>query len=178
MDMKRTQEDIKKELEDISPFLSKLRKEPAGFSIPDGYFQQLTAEIMEKAGASSEMIPTTTIWYKRLPNVLSAFFNSVYRPWVAISAFLIVVTLTWFFIQKDSNDSNLAFQNSDLTYSDLTQYVHENIDEFDTEMLIKALSKEEDISLLPYLQLSNKETDEVFEELIDEIDIQDLEDLF
>ena len=45
--MKREEDDIRKELEEISPFLSKMKKENP-FEVPYGYFDKMQREVLEK----------------------------------------------------------------------------------------------------------------------------------
>ncbi|MDV7394163.1 hypothetical protein RZS08_22470, partial [Arthrospira platensis SPKY1] len=49
--MKKDKETLRKELEKEAPFLAQLKDHPEGFSVPEGYFDQLRQNVLRELDA-------------------------------------------------------------------------------------------------------------------------------
>ncbi len=164
-------DNIKKELEEIAPFLAGLKKENP-FEVPSNFFEQLPDQIMEQARLTPvERLPQKISWFDRL----IASFAFMLRPQVAFAA-VCLAALTWtaiFMMQPDSVDQELA-NDSFLVEAD--NYIAANIDEFDTEWLADLAVEETNVAIentTEHLMIDDLEMDE---NLIDEI-MREMEDV-
>lgn len=160
-------DEIKKELEEIAPFLANLKKENP-FEVPANYFEQLPDQLLEQA----KLTPVE----RRAPHVswldrLIASFAFMLRPQVAFGL-ICLVALTWTGIYTWKN------QSQELVLSEATvieNYVNANIDDFDTDILAQvAFDEERTEDLFPEdLDLDEALMDEILDEL-EGVDIEDL----
>jgi hypothetical protein len=164
--MKKNNE-IKDELKKLSPFLSDIKKENA-FKVPKDYFKSLPDKVLDQIQVSkntTEQISAQASWIDRLIENIAVLFQPRYAIGFATALILIVAAI--YINQKPVNQLN---GSSNL----VSQYVEENIDEFDAEMLWEA-------SVFESEENYNDETeddvgsDEYLEELIDELDDSELE---
>ncbi len=164
-------DNIKKELEDIAPFLAGLKKENP-FKVPANFFEQLPDQIMEQARLTPvERLPPKTSWLDRL----IASFAFMLRPQVAFAA-ICLAALTWtviFMMQPDQVDQGLA---NDSFLVDADNYIAANIDEFDTEWLAALAMNDESTDAENTAEEMMIDDLEMDENLIDEI-LEELEDI-
>lgn len=158
---------IKKELEDISPFLAKLKKENP-FEVPANYFERLPDQIMEQARLTRvERPPTKVFWLDRL----TASLAFMLRPQMAF-ALLCLVAFTWAgtYMWK-SQTKTLASQENYIE-----KYIADHIDEFDMEILAQSAfgqSERQENALLNDLEIDEG----LMNEILDELEGADIEDL-
>ena len=167
--MKKKNE-IKDELEKLSPFLSKIKKENA-FKVPKNYFNSLPDEVLKQVQVTSNATEQTTIpssnWLDRLVENIAVLFQPRYAVGFATALVLIVAAV--YFSQQPGNQVNEPYQLA-------SQYVEEHIDDFDAELLWEASVFEGD------LENTEKSNDDIkddyyFNEIIDELDDSELEEL-
>ena len=160
MDQKYTSE-VKEELGKLAPILSGLPKVnpynlPEGYledveekimsqlnlisyetkpSVPDGYFEIVENDILKKSGQLHKA--------SKKSNVISIF---KYRNQIlSIAAVLTFVLTAWFvFTRIEKPETDLALTTGDT--AEYLEYIHDNIGEYDINMLIEqGLIEEEDI---------------------------------
>jgi hypothetical protein len=177
--MKRNtdQSEVQKELQELSPFLAQMRKQDAGFTVPENYFKDLTGEILQKTIATETKLKGTSngrLW---------DFLSSLQIPWqpryamaMAALALLIIAGLVW--LRPTAGDHSLDIAWSDLSVEEMTGYVQANIQEFDLETLVEVAPDMETQSILRGTEIEPDFLDNYLEEIIDDVDIEELEEFF
>ncbi len=166
--------ELQDELNELSPSLSKLDKRE-GFEVPPRYFDRLTDEVLRKAKADTELTKEkqSPQWLQNISNALA----TLWQPRVAISlasVAVLVLAVNFFFNTSSDIDDPLA-GISDISDQELSQYIQENLDEFDADLLADL---GDDFFGDYFLPLNEDELlDQYFEKAIDEIDPDDLEEL-
>ena len=170
------QDDIKKELEQLSPLLRGLKEKGTGFSVPENYFQQLPDQILEQLKPSTqERVTARPIWLENFQQ----FMLSLFQPRFALAlASVLILVVAIIFINPGSNEE--VAMSIDLTEEEISAYIADNIEEFNIDMLIEG--GEIDLGVIsPTNTLSNPEEedlDEYLDEIIDDLDLEELEDMF
>lgn len=164
-------DEIKQELEEISPLLAKLKKDNP-FEVPANYFERLPDQIMEQAKLTPVERPVPQIsWLDRL----IASFAFMLRPQVAFGL-LCLVALTWTSLYLWNNPTEtpgLATTSEEML---IENYIAANIDDFDTEILAEVALEEE--GLEDWMMTDDEEMDEaLMDEILDELEGIDIEDL-
>ena len=180
---------IKKELESLSPFLSKLeKKEDGGFQLPPNYFSKLEDTLLQQSRDLEEQESPMEAWKTWLAAQVEQLF--VNRIAVGALASVIVVVGLFFLFGGDGMSPNepssgpladvsLQVLPDELTNQEIMQYVSDHIDEFDTELIVGSMvSGDHDIIDLEGESFDAEEIDAVIETLVEEIDLQELERLF
>lgn len=128
--------EIEEELKEISPFLANLKKEmpdKAPFKTPKYYFDTLADKVIEKADTKTQSIPPPQYgerpnWFEGLQQWVATWLQPRYA--LAFATVTILAVSGWFFMQKQqSSDLNFA------TTEEIQQYIQENIDDFDLELI-------------------------------------------
>ncbi len=147
--------EIKKELEALSPFLSKIEKKESD-EVPFMYFENLADQVLEKAQPSDQK----TSWI--------ALIKRFYSPKIAmgIATSLLLVAGFWFFQKSKIKTEHYKTIANQITEEEIYEYLEEDIDDFSIETL-----EEMDIDFT----VSFDETDPLDDELLDEI-LDDFED--
>ena len=165
--MKRRKNEIREELENLSPFLSKMKEEKEGFEIPRNYFKSLPNRVFEKLG--NEPSPLA-ISEKSSLGFWSNPFQFILKPRYALAfatlSLLVTAGIFW------TNNSTETAPLADLTSEEIQTYISNNIYEFD-----EALFLESDLGFENFESLENAESDEFLNNIIDDLDIEDLEEL-
>lgn len=179
--MKKRSDNVQEELESLSPFLAKLRKEDPGFKVPEGFFQHLTGEIMEqvrlmpapmvdsgKGGAKAWRPPFIAVWRMlRQPGYALALASVIV---------LVMAGLFWLRPQPGNYAGSVAW--SDISTQEMTEYVEENIQEFELELLVELAPGLEQRSILSGTGIETDMLDEYLEDILNEVEIEELENLF
>ncbi len=160
--------EIKDELKNLSPFLSEIKKKDS-FKVPKNYFKSLPDNVLDQVRITNEASKSVTQanWLDRLIENIAILFQPKYA--VGFATVLILVVATVYLTQKPNNQIDGPYQL-------ISQYIEENIDEFDAEMLWEA-------SVFEPGEVTNDEAfddailDEFFEEIIDDLDDSELEKL-
>lgn len=172
--MKDERQHIEEELESLAPGLARFRKSEAPLEAPPGYFDQLSGEVWKKWQAPEA--PSVAGNPKRrqqwLPHWLAEFWRPGYAYALAGVA-LVVIGLSVFF-RQDASDPSLSGMT--LSAEEIESYIYANLDEFDLSLLA-----EESLPELPENEpvpegdsLQETELDEYFDELLDEIELEEL----
>lgn len=177
--MKRNtdQSEVQKELQELSPLLAQMRKQHAGFAVPENYFQDLTGEILQKTIAS-----TTKAEEKRTGAIVAVLssLRIVLQPRYAMAAaalaLLIIAGLVW--LRPAVGDRSTEIAWSDISVEEMTSYVQANIQEFDLETLVEVAPDLEAQSFLKGAEIEEDVLDQYLEDIIDDVDIEELENLF
>jgi hypothetical protein len=131
--------DVKKELNELSPFLADLKKEDP-FKTPKFYFDTLPDKVLEKARReviTHSASPQLEKYYsltERINNWLSSILQPRYA--VAIATVSLLIVAGWFFM-KQQNKTTIE-STADITKEEIHQYITENIHEFDENLIIEA----------------------------------------
>ncbi len=161
-------EEIRKELEEISPFLSKMKKENP-FEVPYGYFDKMQREVMQKV-KEPEVVASPSLWEQLLGSWLQPRM-----AWGALSIALIAVA--GFFLWPTEQSSTLAGVEGETVEWEAAAnaYLAANIDEFDDELLAElVLTADPAEEILPKEEDLN---DELIDEILNELDDIEIEDL-
>ena len=164
--MKKKNE-INDELKNLSPFLSDIKKENA-FKVPENYFKTLPDKVLEQVQtttSTSEERATQPGWMERLVEIIAVLFQPKYAAGFATALILVIATV--YILQKPAD-------SIDGSYSSINEYVSDNIDEFDAEMLWEASVFETGENARD--ELNNENYNDYFEEIIDEIHKNELPD--
>ncbi len=170
--------DVREELEDLSPFLSGLKKQQ-NFQVPDQYFEQLPDDLMAriKRETAEESKPSASIsWFDQLVAALSALMQPRYALRLASVVVLILAGLFIFRSMPDNEGlegSGLAALSED----EVHEYISQNIDDYEAEWIPDFDTAESENGLSVEEAAENAELDVYFDEIIDVLDDNDLEDL-
>jgi hypothetical protein len=137
---------IHQELEELSPLLLEMRKQPEGYEVPEGYFAMMQQEVLAKLQVEMQppiVVPTVKTksslqigWEKFLVE-MEYLFQPRYA--VAFASLVLVLGAGWF-VLKPQNADNVAITEIPLEEIDI--YLEENIDDIDTEQLWKHSTNE------------------------------------
>lgn len=171
--MKSPDEDIRRELEDLSPRLLRLKEQGEGFKVPEDYFQRLQEEVLGKIQQEPQPAPQSNGW--------AGFWESVqflFQPRWALSlasiAILLTLTGLWFF-QSPSNVATLSTELAKVDQEALNSYIQANFHEFDTETLMEFAASQEGPA--NFEDLTPEELDQYFDEVIQDMDAETLKEL-
>lgn len=151
-------DELKDELEELSPLLGKMRKKSKErFSTPPLYFEQLEEEAWKKIKASAQQDTTTTApekgaalprlsWWERLRGWI---LKPSYGLGLAAMATIVVAAV---FLLRSPQGSRTQQSYEDLlaqiSDDELYGYVQENEEDFDAELLIETM-QESDLQAIP-----------------------------
>lgn len=171
--MKRPDE-LRKELEDLSPRLLKLKEQGEGFNIPANYFQRLQKEVLEKVQAT-ENVPTSTpvppsSWLDQLKEQMQFLLHPRWALSLASVALLITLGITWLYQQNQVTTGRVGTELAKLDQQTLDAYIQDNLHEFDTETLMEFASNQDHPLQLNFDELQPEEIDQYFDELIQDLD--------
>lgn len=158
---------IKRELEEQAPFLAALKRDfpTDGFSVPDQYFQQNKLELIQaiRAEQIAEITqPTRRIDWWRSPKLA-----------LAASVVLLIAAGSYFFWPDRLAARDINFDN--LTTAEMASYIQQNLDEFEEELLVDYVAPGANRwPILSGEQFSEDELDQLYEELLDEVNLEDL----
>lgn len=174
--MKRPNEDIRKELEELSPHLLKLKEQGDGFHIPDDYFQRMQKEVLEKVQGGSQTAAVKNIgWLDRFFEPLQFLFQPRWALTLASIALLIALGAVWLFQSQPSAGSELSAELAKLDPESLNAYIQANLHEFDTETLLEFASNQENQP--SFEDLTPEDLDQYLDEVIQEMDAEALKEL-
>ncbi|HFA51269.1 MAG TPA: hypothetical protein ENJ95_19830 [Bacteroidetes bacterium] len=165
---------LKDELRAISPLLSRLKEGKEGYQVPNDYFKSLPDEVWQKvAPEQAEAVEPTYSRQSRLTTFLQNFFRPKYALALASVALLLVAG---FYFMNNENAATLppAVALEEISDEALDTYINDNIEDFDEALLEEQLAGKIG-GPLPGLDLENSEG--YYDEIIDELDIEDIEDL-
>lgn len=170
----KNKDDIQKEIEELSPFLKKMKKEKEGFEVPANYFRQLPDLIMDRIQeeeAQSDSSAPTTNWLDQIIERIQILLQPQYAMALASTAILIVASL--FLFQQDpslAGESTLA----EVSDEEINAYVMSKAEEFEIDLLIDVIDEkalEEEIENEPSYD------ENYLDNIIDDLSDKELEEL-
>ena len=156
-------EDLKKELEDIAPFL--LEKKPAEeMEVPYLYFEKLPDRVLDRInkepGRAGNQSGNIFNWWQKL---LSP------RPVWAFAGLVLLVTACIFWWRSPVPAGALP----ELTESDILQYIDENEDDFSEDLILEALTGDKVEIKIEDTRIDQQD----IEKYLEELDPEEIEDL-
>jgi hypothetical protein len=174
--MKRPDEDIRKELEELSPHLLKLKEQGDGFRLPEDYFQRMQKEVLDKVQGSTLAMPSKNVgWLDRLLEPLQFLFQPRWALSLATIALLVTLGAVWLYQNQPATESALSAELAKLDPESLDAYIQANLYEFDTETLLEFASNQENQP--KFEDLTPEELDQYLNETIQEMDAEALKEL-
>lgn len=201
----KEEEDIKKELEGLSPLLSKIPKDrKKGYGIPKDYFSNFEDKLMSAIDADSTTESDTdnnVVPFNQHKSAIISLFTNPKVLAVAASILGLFLLFNTDIYKHDKQDAKQLL--AALSQDETSSYILENIDQFDTEDLLEyadtdALTnlqrtlatydvssvdvsddreKEETEDKLLEATLNDSSVDDILDALSDE-ELEDLEDEF
>ncbi|MEN0006002.1 MAG: hypothetical protein AAF798_17765 [Bacteroidota bacterium] len=172
------QEEINKELNELSPFLAKLKKEPDGFEVPHNYFKALPDEIMSRIEAeeqSSRSEAPGFSWLQQWQAALQGLLQPQYAMALASVVLLLVATWWWFAPNSAMAEQENVFAT--LSEEEILNYIDDHIDTFGPELVTVVEQADQPTDLLPALPIEDAEAEEYLDEILNELDDAELEEL-
>ncbi len=157
--MKKDTDSLRKELEQEAPLLARLKDKSDGLSAPDGYFSQLRQDVLSRIEAE-----------KGLP---AGKPRSLW-PRLAIAASVVVLIGAAIFLFRPTPPAPEPAVA--LTAEEVHQYIADNIDEFDLELLLPYATASQG-SWMEDADFDDPAMQQYMDELLDEIDLETLEEL-
>ena len=127
------QDNIKRELEDLSSSLSTIKKDRTkGFEVPEDYFSKFESKLMQKIEneVDSNTLPTLSDSKNESNGKIILLKHSLYAV-VAASLVGLFLFFNSDLFQKDSPDSQVLL--AQLTAEETNNYILEHIQEYNTE---------------------------------------------
>ncbi len=174
MDRKK---EIKEELEKISPFLADLKKEQ-NFKVPTNYFNDLEEDLWKQV-RPQPTTETTVVPKKNWLEQIELALASLFQPRLALSlaSLLLMLTAGWYFMQQPTDVSGSLADNLP-SLEEASDYLAEHIDDFDADLLMQLELGEEELSQISENSFDDEESsDSYFDEMLDDLDKDDLEQL-
>lgn len=176
--MKHPDENARKELEDLSPRLLKMREQGDGFRLPEDYFQRLQHEVLEKiqtqeSTSNQPGAAATPSWLDKLLEQLLLLLQPRLAMGLVTIALLITLGIVWF--SQNTSSSSVSAELAKIETTTLNAYIQDNLHEFDTETLLEFASKQEQQS--GFEDLPPAELDEYLDEMIQEMDAETFKEL-
>ncbi|TAK44932.1 MAG: hypothetical protein EPO28_04255 [Saprospiraceae bacterium] len=178
----KNQDELREELKELLPFLSRIQGKDEGFSVPKNYFKTLPDEVMKRI--ASDIAPTRQQknWMDEITLFIAALRQPRYAVALATAAVLLVAGF-WMF-NRDSgtraaSPDLAAVALEDISYDALYSYIATNIEDIDNDLILDAQKFETAEKPLQHLapRPGEEEMEEYLDDVIDEIDLKDLEDL-
>ena len=174
--MKRPDEDIRKELEELSPRLLKMKEQGDGFRLPDDYFQHIQKEVLEKVQGNPQVTAPKNIgWLDRFFEPLQFLFQPRWTLALASIALLITLGAVWLYQSQPVAGSELSAELAKLDPESLNAYIQANLHEFDTETLLEFASNQENQP--SFEDLTPEDLDQYLDDVIQEMDAEALKEL-
>jgi len=179
----RKQDDLKQELEELSPLLQKLKAQDNPFKTPEGYFASLPDEIITRLRSAEQpqRAPARLSWTDRLLGFLETLMQPRLAVGLATVALLIAAGVFWLRPENSGapSEQQLALL-SELSAEEVSDYITENIETFEEDELVLAATESgiEVENSLPAIDLDSQAIEDYMEEAIQEMDQEDLESLF
>ena len=167
-------DEIRKELEELSPFLSKMKKGKEGFEVPANYFKQLPDLIMDRIQeeeAPSYSVAPTTNWLDQIIERIQLLLQPQYAMALASVAILIVASIFFFGQNNKLADATTLAEVSD---EEISSYVMSNVEEFDMDLLMEVMDEE---ILEEELENESSTDDNYLDDIIDDLSDEELEEL-
>lgn len=170
----KNQNEVQKELQELSPLLAKLKAQEQKQNVPENYFQSLPNQVWEQIKlqpAPERPVKPLGVW-ERWMNALQILLQP--RVAVSLATFAVLILAGIYFLKPDASAAPVK---NELTAEDITSYIKANIQEFDTDLLMEATADLPNQSILPESNLSEEDIDLMMEEIIKDTDTKTLEEM-
>ncbi len=171
-------EELKKELEEISPFLLEMKEKPEGMGVPNHFFNNMRIDIMNKVKADEQQIQPKKSWFYEFKIQAQIFFRPQLAFGLASTGVLIVIVSLFFFKNTSNSQSDNCNSLACVSDEETTAYIEENISDFEEKTLWEvayeqnentAQANTENIKEIhKNLKLENASPEE-FDEIVDEM---------
>ncbi len=180
----KDKENIKKELESLSPFLSQLKSDTSeNKSVPKHYFANFEDRLRNRMEQESALQPTAPIPTKKN---WSSWLARFWQPQYAMAFSVVLLLLAFWQWMPQQNDATTVVAShqsllADISIEETTDYILENIQDF--EMTDIATLLEEDELLTIPTPTSTSTLDQALQQieggdqLLDELTEEDIEAL-
>jgi hypothetical protein len=167
-------EELKKELEEISPFLLNMKEKPEPLNVPNHFFNNMRVDIMNKVKTEQQEVVTEKSWFFVLKTQIQSFF----KPQLAFGLASVLLIVGCLFVFKNTDNSTADNCNNLACISDeeTTAYVSENIDDFDEKTLWETAYEQDENSAQAAVESSVNEnaklknaSPEELDEMVDEM---------
>ncbi len=156
-------DDILKELQEISPLLSKkLKEREGGFEVPDGFFDSFADTILDQVKeASNEAIVT--------PINKATSSNSPFK-WVSLAASILLLVVAGFWMMNQNTSTSSWAKLEQMNAKEVLQYLDENMDDLELDDLMDSgIVSADEFGIEDHSNLSEEEKDIYLDVLLDEI---------
>lgn len=131
-------ENLRQELAELSPILSKMKKEGDGRQVPKDYFKNLPDQILQhldigSLGVAKPKIVKTERW-KALWDKLTWLLQP--RSVMAFASIVLLIFAGLFLLNRPTDNQN-SVSLSDIPLEELEIFLRDNIGEYDPETLVK-----------------------------------------
>ncbi len=176
--MNNNHEELREELQAMSPFLEVMKTEKEGFKVPENYFSTLADEVLWKIKTEPTPVevnaPIRKSWLQQIDSLLRAFLQP--RLVLALASIALIIVAGMFFISP-------LFQPQDdlasLSHDEIHQYLINHAHELDPETLVELTEEQKtaDQDINP-LFIPNEEVEKYLNELSNGVDPAALEEIF
>ena len=178
--MKKNTDNLKDELRGLSPFLWEQKRQPEGYKVPGDYFRSLADEIIKRPElkpARRQTQPEKSTWWETWAAALHSLRQPRYALAFATVALLLVAGIYYCPPPVATSSLMTKVTLDEVPGEVLEGYISENIDEFEEELLSEELTRSTNNAALPKPELHLTD-DELIDELIQNLNIDDIEELF
>lgn len=170
---------IQEELKEMHSSLANLKRDNP-FRTPVDYFESLPDDLMRRIQAEASLWPTEAPVTKSKPVrfSLSAWLIQ-WRFQLGVLGVFLAAAL-YFLLLPTSSDTNSAVDLAQLEAAEIKQYVSNNIDDFSMEMLLEAaIVESDDVHTFDVLEgLDENTLDQLMNQMLDDMDLNDLDEIF
>jgi hypothetical protein len=146
-------EEFEKELNELSPFLAKLKeqetKEP--FRTPKFYFDTLADRVLEQAQTTppeakrAPLLSKESIRpYNQLHRAKMRLYNglsSLLQPRMALASAVLLAIAAWYFVGRRPTIQPLPTETAVISPTEIKTYIEENIEDFDEHLIAEHIEK-------------------------------------
>lgn len=162
-------DDIKKELEGLAPLLSQLKKKDRGFEVPTNYFNNLPDTIMDRIKAEEEPQVLRSPAHSLLDRIKDGLQQLLQPSYSLALASVAILVVAIFLLNPFSQERNSNISLAEVPDEVIADYVYENVDEFEMDLLIEVIDESAiEEQLQDDQQLDQYYMDEILEDLSDE----------
>ncbi|HMQ49229.1 MAG TPA: hypothetical protein PKA00_17710 [Saprospiraceae bacterium] len=170
---------IQEELQAMGSSLGSL-KQGTPFQVPTDYFQSLPDDLMRRIRAEASLWPTEA------PQAAATSRAFLLLNWLqhwkyqlGILGVLAAATI-YYFLLPGAVATAATDELAQLEAAEIKQYVSNNIDEFSMELLLEAaIVESEDVHSFDVLEgLDENTLDQLMDDLLEDIDLNDLNEIF
>jgi hypothetical protein len=128
-------EELKKELEETSPFLLNMKEKPEALSVPNHFFNNMRVDIMNKVKIEEQQTPSAKSWFFVLKTQIQSLLKPQLAFGLASAAVVIVIGLVFFLKNTSNSQSDSCNSLACISDEETTAYIDENINDFDEKTL-------------------------------------------